>query len=32
MNTKVEELLKGAEEWCKGCPDLSEYIDMFTEK
>lgn len=31
MNIKVEELLKGAEEWCKGCPDLSEYIDIFTE-
>lgn len=31
MNTKVEELLKGAEDWCKSCPDLSEYIDMFTE-
>lgn len=31
MNTKVEELLKGAEEWCKGCPDLSQYIDIFTE-
>lgn len=31
MNTKVEELLKGAEEWCKGCPNLSQYIDIFTE-
>ena len=31
MNTKIEELLKGAEEWCKGCPNLSQYIDIFTE-
>lgn len=31
MNIKVEELLKGAEEWCKDCPDLSQYIDIFTE-
>lgn len=31
MSTKVEELLKGAEEWCKDCPDLSKYIDIFTE-
>lgn len=31
MNIKVEELLKGVEEWCKGCPDLSQYIDIFTE-
>ena len=31
MNTKVEEVLKGAEDWCKGCPDLSQYIDIFTE-
>lgn len=31
MNTKVEEILKGAEDWCKGCPDLSRYIDIFTE-